>query len=82
MAYTITAKNAVTGKAWGLDFTEGAAWTDNKALADKLGRRGYKVTEEGAATGRIPCPHCGKDYASEETLKAHIKDKHPDKSDP
>lgn len=78
MDYTIIAPNAITGKAWGLDFIEGVAHTDNKALAGKLEHRGYKVTEAGAATGRIPCPHCEKDYASQQSLDTHIKEKHPE----
>lgn len=76
MVYTIIAPNPITGKAWGLDFTEGVAHTDNQALADKLVWKGYRV--DGGEVGRIPCPHCGKTYASEETLKAHTREKHPE----
>lgn len=78
MVYTIIAPNPITGKAWGLDFTEGVAHTDNKALADKLVRKGYRVEGDGVAAGRISCPHCDKTYASEETLKAHTREKHPE----
>lgn len=81
MVYTITAPNPVTEKAWGLDFIEGVAHTDNKALADKLVGKGYRAEGDGVAAGRISCPHCDKTYASEETLKAHIKEKHPDKAE-
>lgn len=45
MMYTVKAKSKFTGKAWGLNFIDGAAKTDDKVLAEKLGRRGYAVSE-------------------------------------
>ncbi len=32
--------------------------------------------EEEAA--KLPCPHCGKEYKTEEAMAKHIKDKHPE----
>ena len=33
---------------------------------------------EADKSERIKCPHCEKDYATESSLAAHIKDKHPE----
>lgn len=36
----------------------------------------------GEAIAKVACPHCGKEYKTEEALAKHIKDKHPDTADP
>lgn len=41
--YKIIAPNKVTEKAWGLNFVEGEAETENDYLASKLKKKGYKV---------------------------------------
>ena len=32
---------------------------------------------EDQKTDKLACPHCGKEYATEEGLAQHIKNKHP-----
>lgn len=34
--------------------------------------------EDTGAKVKLPCPHCGKWYATEATLAAHIASKHPE----
>lgn len=49
---------------------------------DELKQRGLvTVVDEtnGAGGDRIPCPHCEKTYATEETLAKHIAEKHPER---
>jgi len=36
----------INGRFWGLEFSTGVAHTDNAALADKLRRKGYVVTDQ------------------------------------
>ena len=36
------------------------------------------VATKAIPEGRLPCPHCDRHYANEETLAAHIKEKHPE----
>lgn len=53
--YTIhTPVKGYTGAGWGLTFADGIARTDNKALADKLARRGYAVTDAKAPKSDPP----------------------------
>ena len=47
--FTVQSNIAITGKHWGLEFTAGVAHTDDAALADKLRRKGYVVTDEAQA---------------------------------
>lgn len=37
------------------------------------------VLKEDAA--KLACPHCGKEYKTEDALAKHIKDKHPEDAD-
>lgn len=34
--------------------------------------------EKAATPGVFKCPVCGKEYKTEENLKKHIQEKHPD----
>lgn len=43
--YKIKAKAEFSGVAWGLQFVNGVAETDNKILAKKLQKKGYEVTD-------------------------------------
>ena len=38
---------------------------------------GEAPSEEPAAE-KVVCPHCGKEYKTQEGLDKHIKDKHPE----
>lgn len=38
---------------------------------------GVAPSEEPAAE-KFVCPHCGKEYKTEDGLEKHIKDKHPE----
>lgn len=49
MRYTVhTPVKGYTGSGWGLTFADGVAQTDDKALAAKLARKGYEVTDNKA----------------------------------
>lgn len=75
-SYTVKAPEAVTGSGWGLSFMEGVAHTEDEYLARKLARKGYTVTEDGAAHG-LACPVCQKPYKSEKGLADHLAREHP-----
>ena len=47
--FTVQSNIAITGKHWGLEFTAGVAHTEDAALAGKLLRKGYVVTDETLA---------------------------------
>jgi hypothetical protein len=42
--YKIIAPNKVTEKAWGLNFIEGIAESEDEYLSNKLKKKGYEVT--------------------------------------
>lgn len=75
--YTVKAPVAITGPAWGLAFVEGVACTEDEYLARKLARKGYTITEDGAAPGHV-CPVCQKPYKSGKGLADHLAREHPD----
>ena len=74
--FTIQSNIAVTGKHWGLDFTAGVSHTDNAALADKLRRKGYVVTNESQAVPDVKkVPEKHPVTAKKPTGKKAVKDR-------
>lgn len=70
--YKIISPNKVTEKAWGLNFVEGVAETENDYLASKLEKKGYKVEH-------LEPPK--EENESDDTPEDDQGDKQPDKAD-
>ena len=69
--YKIKANAEFSGTAWGLRFINGVAETENKFLANKLQRKGYKVITEEKPISKF-------DGMDVEQLKAYALEKNID----
>lgn len=43
---------------------------------------GLTFKDPAVEAEKYPCPVCGKEYKSQESLARHIKDKHPEFTEP